>query len=118
MKMIKTKKPSSCPQCPDEVTWEPDPSYDSPNCICGKPLLLYIPAGQHIHCPVHPDYRIFSSSPWCGTSEPGSTPYSGTTTGNGLFDGRPKFTAIGGTWKLDDGHINMNTLHDGHETIC
>lgn len=33
----------SCPYCPDEKpAWEPDPSYDNPNCICNKALLLYI----------------------------------------------------------------------------
>ena len=26
------------------------------NCMCGKPLMLYIPPGEHVHpCPVHPE---------------------------------------------------------------
>jgi hypothetical protein len=30
-----------------------------PRCICNKALLLYIPPGQHIHCPVHPQHVIY-----------------------------------------------------------
>lgn len=29
------------------------------NCVCGKPLLLYVPPGEVAHpCPVHPEYAI------------------------------------------------------------
>lgn len=41
------------PNCPEnEKGLEPH----DPNCMCGKPMMIYIPPGQHIHpCPVHPD---------------------------------------------------------------
>jgi hypothetical protein len=55
MKIIKTK-PCGCPG-----DHRPDPSQNDPRCICNKPLLLYIPAGQHIHCPIHPQSIIRGS---------------------------------------------------------
>jgi hypothetical protein len=28
--------------------------------MCGKPMMIVIPAGGHIHpCPVHPDYVVY-----------------------------------------------------------
>ena len=56
----------TCPHCPPEEIEFPEPEPYNPLCICNKPMLLYIPAGQHIHCPVHPDVKIYSSSPMCG----------------------------------------------------
>lgn len=39
------------------------PFIPDPRCICdGKPFMIYIPPGSHIHCPVH-GTPIFSSSP-------------------------------------------------------
>lgn len=37
------------------------PVLPDPNCICNKPLYLYIPPGQHTHCPVHPEKAIYGS---------------------------------------------------------
>ena len=35
-----------------------------PRCTCGKPLLLYIPPGEHAHpCPVHPERAVYGSGP-------------------------------------------------------
>ncbi len=63
---MKTRKQNPCPQCPpDSEPWEPEPY--NPNCICNKPLLLYIPPGQHIHCPVHPDVILRGSDITCST---------------------------------------------------
>ena len=50
---LRYDSPSPCghPGCKvrDFVPYLPDP-----RCICdGRPLLLYIPPGSHIHCPVH-----------------------------------------------------------------
>jgi|SRR5581483_5151875 len=53
------------PKCHDHP--EPEytkPEFPNPSCICNKPLLLYIPGGQHIHCPVHPDHIIYGG-PTC-----------------------------------------------------
>lgn len=40
----------------------PVPNYPKPDyrCICNKPLMLYIPPGEHVHieCPVHGDRII------------------------------------------------------------
>jgi hypothetical protein len=38
--------------------------YPNPTCICNKPLLLYIPAGEHVHlnCSVHGDFVVYVSS--------------------------------------------------------
>lgn len=50
--------PWSCPDCGRGEYPRPDPS-----CNCHKPLMISIPAGQHIHinCPVHGD-RIVRGS--------------------------------------------------------
>jgi len=61
---MKIRKSNPCPQCPPDAPYE-EPEPYNPACICNKPMLLYIPAGQHIHCPVHPDVVIYSSSPMC-----------------------------------------------------
>lgn len=88
------KVPSHCPQCPDESVWEPDPSYDNPNCICNKPMMIYIPAGQHIHCPVHPDFRMYGSNITFGS---GCT-YTHDVSKDLTFDStRPFGTATGDT---------------------
>lgn len=91
------KVPSHCPHCPDETVWEPDPSYDNPNCICNKPMMIYIPAGQHIHCPVHPDYRIFGQDIRCGTGGGnGGCVYEHDSSKDLTFDStRPFGTATG-----------------------
>jgi hypothetical protein len=46
----------SKPGCP--IPKRPRPNA---NCICNKPLMIYIPPGSHIHinCPVHGDKVIF-----------------------------------------------------------
>jgi len=45
------------------------PVFPNPACMCGKPLLLYIPPGQCAHpCPVHPEYTIWGSYAWCTTN--------------------------------------------------
>lgn len=37
-----------------------------PRCVCGKPLLLYVPPGEVAHpCSVHPEYAIFGSEVTC-----------------------------------------------------
>ena len=33
------------------------------NCICGTPLAISLPAGQHMHCPVHPWVVFYSTAP-------------------------------------------------------
>jgi hypothetical protein len=43
--------------------WGHRPTLPNPNCMCGKPLLIVIPPGEHIHpCPVHPDYAVYGGS--------------------------------------------------------
>lgn len=54
-----------CPQCPNGGPWKRDKSIDDPRCICNKPLLLYVPAGEHVHCPVHPNRVIRGSEVRC-----------------------------------------------------
>lgn len=49
------------PDCPENDPKWPKPEPFNPNCICNKPMLLYIPPGQHIHCPVHPQHVIHGS---------------------------------------------------------
>ena len=52
------------PDCPeDDRQYRPFPS--DPNCICNKPMMIYIPPGQHIHCPSHPKYIIRGSGVTC-----------------------------------------------------
>lgn len=94
----------SCPYCPDEKpAWEPDPSYDNPNCICNKPLLIYIPAEQHIHCPVHPKYRIYGS----GITRNVGCVYEHDPSKDLTFDStRPFGTATG------------DNIHDSFKIIC
>ncbi len=103
------KVPSSCPYCPDETVWEPDPSYDNPNCICNKPLLIYIPAGQHIHCPVHPDYRIHGSNITCSTTPKmtGGCVYEHDPSKDLTYDSTKPF-----------GTMTGDTIHDGFKIIC
>lgn len=58
-------KPQPCVPC---VPWVQPlvpypwyPWYPNHACMCGKPLLLYIPPGQYARpCPVHPEYTIYS----------------------------------------------------------
>ena len=53
---------AACPQCPDSTPWFSPPPQPDPNCMCGKPLMIVIPAGQHIHpCPVHPSFIVYGS---------------------------------------------------------
>ena len=66
---IKIKKQNGCPHCPPTEEW-PEPGRYDPNCICNKPMMLYIPPGQHIHCPSHPDVIIRGSDITCSTFEP------------------------------------------------
>ena len=57
--MILNNKKQNCPvpNCPTE---DKEPQMPDPNCQCGKPLMIVIPAGQHIHpCHVHPDVIIY-----------------------------------------------------------
>lgn len=36
------------------------PKRPDPRCVCGKPLMMVIPSGEHAHpCPVHPDYAVY-----------------------------------------------------------
>jgi len=51
-------EPEKCPEC-DEPFSRRVPS----ECICFKPMHIYIPPGQHIHikCPVHGDKKIYGS---------------------------------------------------------
>lgn len=38
----------------------PKPKRPDPRCMCGKPLWIVIPPGEHIHpCPVHPSYAVY-----------------------------------------------------------
>ena len=31
-----------------------------PGCMCGKPLMIVIQPGEHIHpCPIHPEYTVY-----------------------------------------------------------
>ena len=51
------------PGCPvPEETW-PSP-WDLSQCTANKPMLLYIPPGEHVHvlCPVHPEGHVFHGS--------------------------------------------------------
>lgn len=74
------------PGCP--VPDMPDP-WEMSQCTANKPMLLYIPPGQHVHimCPVHPEGHIFYGSgvTWCSPSwsQPSwfSEPYTTTTCG-------------------------------------
>lgn len=45
-----------CGECGEP--WERRPDL---RCICNKPMMISIPAGQHIHvwCPVHGDIKIY-----------------------------------------------------------
>jgi hypothetical protein len=100
---------STCPYCPDETVWEPDPSYDNPNCICNKPMMIYIPAGQHIHCPVHPDFKMYGSSITCDTTNRmvGGCVYEHDPSKDLTFDStRPFGTATG------------DTIRDTYKVIC
>lgn len=47
------------PNCPHSQKLMPPVS--DPRCLCDKPIWIYIPAGEHIHCPVHPDAVIHGS---------------------------------------------------------
>lgn len=72
------------PNCP---VHPPAPPIPDPRCICNKPLLLYIPPGQHFHCPVHPDMVIYGNATYCstGTVKVGPLPrQSGESTGDGF----------------------------------
>lgn len=59
-KLDATFKPSAtASQCPcGEETNIPDRMA---GCICGNPLMVYIPPGGHIHiqCPLHGDVKIY-----------------------------------------------------------
>jgi hypothetical protein len=84
--------------------WEPDPSYDNPNCICNKPMMIYIPAGQHIHCPVHPGYTIHGQNI---TRLTGGCVYEHDPSKDLTLDlTRPFGTATG------------DTIRDGYKIIC
>lgn len=38
---------------------QPKPQRNS-DCVCGKPMSISIPAGEHIHpCPVHTDVAVY-----------------------------------------------------------
>lgn len=56
-------KDPNCPHTPQPFKVVP-PTND-PQCICSKPLLLYIPPGEHVHCPVHPAHVIHGSNVTC-----------------------------------------------------
>ncbi len=93
----------SCPYCPDKPAWEPDPSYDNPNCICNKPMMIYIPAGQHIHCPVHPKYVVYGSPITCNAG----CVYEHDSSKDLTFDStRPFGTATG------------DNIRDSYKVIC
>lgn len=49
-------KQKKCPDCGKD--WKKD--IPSPACICNKPLMLYVPPGEHVHlnCPVHGDFVV------------------------------------------------------------
>ena len=49
------------PNCPAEKRWPK--AVPDPNCRCGTPIWIVIPAGGHIHpCPVHPDYVVYGDA--------------------------------------------------------
>lgn len=49
-----------CPVKP----WRP-PERD-PRCVCGKPMMLCVRPGEHVHpCPVHPEYVIVGQVVTC-----------------------------------------------------
>lgn len=43
-----------CPRCGERAPIVPK------DCICGKPLNIWVPPGHHIHlqCPVHGDVKV------------------------------------------------------------
>ena len=42
---------------PKPIVPQPDP-----RCVCGKPFLLYIPPGEHVHlCSIHPERAVYGS---------------------------------------------------------
>lgn len=54
-----------CPMChpQPQMSWPERPQY---GCTCGKPMLLYIPAGSHAHpCPVHPEFAVYGQEVTC-----------------------------------------------------
>ena len=56
LNLFHNKKNKECgtPECPCKKK-----DHKDPNCICGKPLLLYIPPGELAYpCPVHPERAI------------------------------------------------------------
>jgi len=43
------------------IEWKP-PEAPNPQCVCGKPLYIYIQPYHHVHpCPVHPSYVVWGS---------------------------------------------------------
>lgn len=47
--------------CTPRKNWTPPlPERRNPRCMCGRPLLMVIRPGAHVHpCPVHPNYAVY-----------------------------------------------------------
>lgn len=57
-----------CSKCKEKDNYPYDKLNKLNKCICHKPLLIYIPPGEHIHinCPIHGDVKIYGNCiTWC-----------------------------------------------------
>jgi len=53
-------------ECPEDCGADPWIPKIDPNCNCGKPLMISIPAGLHIHpCKVHHHVILRGSEIYC-----------------------------------------------------